>query len=125
MSAKGKEGKKMNGDRQKNAKNGRIVLAWIFGVMISLLGFIPPAYTDDDVPGYQQLKNEVVPVEQLFQKVQKEFEGIILELELEEEDLRWIYEVKLLTPQGNVLKIDYDAKSMAVLTVKGQRDHSQ
>ena len=56
--------------------------------------------------------------------MQKEFEGIILELELEEEDLRWIYEVKLLTPQGNVLKIDYDAKTMAVLKVKGQRDPS-
>lgn len=114
----------MKCDRQKNAKNERILLPWIFGVMISLFGFIPPAYSDDDIPGYQQLKAEVVPVEQLFKKVQKEFGGIILELELEEEDLRWIYEVKLLTPQGNVLKIDYDAKTMAVLTVKGQRDHS-
>ncbi|GJL60686.1 MAG: hypothetical protein NPIRA03_35430 [Nitrospirales bacterium] len=114
----------MKDGRQKNSKNERILLPWIFGVMIGLFVFIPPAYPDDDIPGYQQLKDEVVPVEQLFQKVQKEFEGIILELELEEEDLRWIYEVKLLTPQGNVLKIDYDAKSMAVLTVKGKRDPS-
>ncbi|HNP60446.1 MAG TPA: PepSY domain-containing protein [Nitrospirales bacterium] len=114
----------MNLDRQKISKNDRIALPWIVGVMIGLFGFLPPAYPDDDIPGYQQLKAEVVPVEQLFQKVQKEFEGIILELELEEENLRWIYEVKLLTPQGNVLKIDYDAKTMAVLMVKGQRDPS-
>ncbi|MGP0593412.1 PepSY domain-containing protein [Nitrospira sp. T9] len=114
----------MNVDRMKIPRNEKVFLPWIFGMMVGLFGFISPAYPDDDIPGYQQLKAEVVPVEQLFQKVQKEFEGIILELELEEEDLRWIYEVKLLTPQGNVLKIDYDAKSMAVLTVKGQRDHS-
>lgn len=114
----------MKVDRQKKSENERILLPWIFGVIIGLSGFIPPAYPDDDIPGYQQLETEVVPVEQLFQKVQREFEGIILELELEEEDLRWIYEVKILTPQGNVLKIDYDAKTMAVLTVKGQRDHS-
>lgn len=114
----------MKDNRQKKSENERILLPWIFGVIIGLAGFIPPAYPDDDIPGYQQLKTEVVPVEQLFQKVQREFEGIILELELEEEDLRWIYEVKLLTPQGNVLKIDYDAKTMAVLKVKGQRDHS-
>ncbi|WP_342348550.1 PepSY domain-containing protein [uncultured Nitrospira sp.] len=114
----------MKVDRQKISENERIVLPWIFGVIIGLFGFLPPAYPDDDIPGYQQLKAEVVPVEQLFQKVQKEFEGIILELELEEEALRWVYEVKLLTPQGNVLKIDYDAKTMTVLTVKGQRDHS-
>lgn len=109
---------------QKTSENERIVFPWIFGVIIGLFGFLSPAYPDDDVPEYQQLKAEVVPVEQLFEKVQKEFEGIILELELEEEDLRWIYEVKLLTPQGNVLKIDYDAKTMAVLKVKGQRDPS-
>ncbi len=114
----------MKVDRQKTFENERILLPWIFGGMFGLFGFLPPAYPDDDIPGYQQLKAELVPVEQLFQKVQKEFEGIILELELEEADLRWIYEVKLLTPQGNVLKIDYDAKTMAVLTVKGQRDPS-
>ena len=112
----------MNVDRLKIPRNEKVFLPWIFGVI--LFGFISPAYPDDDIPGYQQLKAEVVTVEQLFQKVQKEFEGIIIELELEEEDLRWIYEVKLLTPQGNVLKIDYDARSMAVLKVKGQRDHS-
>lgn len=115
----------MNVDRLKIPRNEKVLLPWSFGVIVSLFGFISPAYPDDDIPGYQQLKAEVVPVQQLFQKVQKEFEGIILELELEEEDLRWIYEVKVLTPQGNVLKIDYDAKTMAVLTVKGQRDHSQ
>lgn len=114
----------MKVDREKKIGNDRILLPWISWVIFGLFGFLPSAYPDDDVPGYQRLKAEVVPVEQLFQKVQEEFEGIILELELEEEDLRWIYEVKLLTPQGNVLKIDYDAKSMAVLTVKGQRDHS-
>ncbi|MEO8325679.1 MAG: PepSY domain-containing protein [Nitrospirota bacterium] len=114
----------MKDDRQKISEIDRLLVPWIFGVIIGLFGFLPPAYPDDDIPGYQQLKAEVVPVEQLLQKVKKEFEGIILELELEEEDLRWIYEVKLLTPQGNVLKIDYDAKTMAVLTVKGQRDPS-
>lgn len=114
----------MKGNGLGKIRNDLILLMGVLGVTIGLFGLIPPAYPDDDIIEYQRLKSEVVPVEQLFKNVQKDFEGIILELELEEEDLRWIYEVKLLTPQGNVLKIDYDAKTMAVLTVKGQRDHS-
>jgi hypothetical protein len=101
-----------------------ILLSWTLGLSSSLFGLVSPAYPDDDVGEYQHLKDKVVPVERLFKQVQTEFEGIILELELEEEESRWIYEVKLLTPQGNVLKIEYDAKTLALLTVKGRRDHS-
>ena len=109
---------------QRKFRIDLILLRLFLGLTVALFGFLSPAYPDEDIVEYQQLKAEVIPVEQLFQQVKREFEGIILELELEEEDLRWIYEVKLLTPQGNVLKINYDAKSIALLTVKGQRDHS-
>lgn len=114
----------MRYERQRTLRNDVTLLIGTLGVTVGLLGPLSPAYADDDIVGYQQLKAEVVPVERLFQQVQTEFEGMILELELEEEDLRWIYEVKLLTPQGNVLEIDYDAKTMALLNVKGRRDHS-
>ncbi len=114
----------MRHNLQKKSRSDLILLAWIFGLTIGLFGLLPPAYPDDEGVGYQRLKAEVVPVERVFQKVQTEFEGIILELELEDEESQWIYEVKLLTPQGNVLKIEYDAKTMALLNVKGRRDHS-
>lgn len=108
---------------QRKARNNLILLALTFGLIIGLLGLLAPAYADE-VPEYQQLETEVVPIERVFQQVQKEFDGIILELELEDEESQWIYEVKLLTPQGNVLKIEYDAKTMALIDVKGRRDHS-
>ena len=104
--------------------NELILLACIISLTIGLSGLLQPAYPDDDVADYQHLKAEVVPVERVLQQVQTEFEGIILELELEDEESQWIYEIKLLTPQGNVLKIEYDAKTMALLNVKGRRDHS-
>jgi len=109
---------------QTKSRKGLILLAGTLGLAIGLFEFLSSAYADE-VPGYQQLKSEVVPVERVFQQVQTEFEGIILELELEDEESHWIYEVKLLTPQGNVLKIEYDAKTMALLNVKGRRDHSR
>jgi uncharacterized membrane protein YkoI len=39
----------------------------------------------------------------------------VLELELERDDGRWIYEIKLLQPGGQVLKLEVDARTAAVL----------
>ena len=45
----------------------------------------------------------------------------VLELELEREDGRWIYEVKLLQADGQLLKLDLDARTAEVLSVKRRR----
>ncbi|MDR4496290.1 MAG: PepSY domain-containing protein [Nitrospirales bacterium] len=114
----------MRHERQKKLRMEVTRFIGILGFTVGLFGLLPPAYSDDDVVEYQRLKAEVVPVERVFQQVKSEFEGIILELELEDEESQWIYEVKLLTPQGNVLKIEYDAKTMDLLKIKGRQDHS-
>ena len=68
---------------------------------------------------------DVVPIEQLFVRIHEEFEGRIVKAELERKKSGgrriWIYEFKLLTPQGDVLKLKYDAKTMELLKVKGPR----
>lgn len=58
----------------------------------------------------------------LLERVGRDFEGDVLELELEQEDGRPVYEVKLLTPKGNVLKVYYDARTLDVLEVKGRHE---
>ena len=56
--------------------------------------------------------------------VEAQYHGDVLEVELDDERVNgvkiWIYEIKLLTPQGNVLKMDIDAKTMKILVVKGR-----
>jgi uncharacterized membrane protein YkoI len=67
---------------------------------------------------------EVIPIEQLFARIREEFEGWIVKAELERKNYGgakgWVYEIKLLTPQGNVLKLKYDARTMELLKVKGR-----
>ena len=56
--------------------------------------------------------------------VEAQYHGDVLEVELDDERVNgvqiWIYEIKLLTPQGNVLKMDIDAKTMEIMQVKGR-----
>lgn len=67
---------------------------------------------------------EIVPLQRILAKLREDFDGHVLKVDLEHEDdtaeREWVYEVKILTPEGNVLKLEYDAKSMELLELKGQ-----
>ncbi len=110
-------------DPQEKFPNFRGFLRWILIATVGILGLNLPALADDERVAYDQLTTEVTPIQGLIKQVKEEFEGIILEVELEQEGVQWVYEVKLLTPQGNVLEVEYDAKTMNRLAVKGRRDH--
>jgi len=58
---------------------------------------------------------EILPLPQLLERLQRSHPGQVLEIELEREDGRWIYEIKLLQAGGRLLKLEVDAKSGAVL----------
>lgn len=75
---------------------------------------------------------QVAPLRELLNLVHEAYPGDILQTELESEDVRrWggegegeilIYEIKLLTPQGNLVKLKYDAKTLKKLFVAGVDD---
>ncbi len=70
------------------------------------------------------LAGEVLPLPTLLQKVQRTHPGQVLELELERDDGRWLYEVKLLQANGRLLKLELDASTGQVLKVKREKDRS-
>jgi uncharacterized membrane protein YkoI len=50
--------------------------------------------------------------------VQAEYPGRVLGIKLEREDGRWIYEVKLLDPSGQLNKLELNAATGAVLRLR-------
>ncbi|HOL38630.1 MAG TPA: PepSY domain-containing protein [Rubrivivax sp.] len=60
---------------------------------------------------------EVMSFDVLRQRLLKSHPGEVLELELERdrEQGRWIYEIKLLQPDGRIVKLELDARSGDVL----------
>ncbi len=80
------------------------------------------ASTDDHEQARAALQSgEVLPLQQLLGRVAREHPGQVLELELERDRERWIYELKLLQPGGEVVKLKVDARSGAVLRQKAVR----
>ena len=63
---------------------------------------------------------QVLPLPTVLERLQREVPGQVLEVELEQERDRWIYEIKLLTPAGQLTKVKLDARTAEVLRVRSR-----
>lgn len=68
------------------------------------------------------LAGEVLPLPALLERLQRSHPGQVLELELERDDGRWVYEVRLLQPDGRLLRLDVDARTAEVLRARRKGD---
>ena len=81
-----------------------------------------PAWSrdDDHVRALQAVQaGQVLPLRSVLERLEREHPGQVLEVELERDDGRWIYEVKLLQPQGQLVKLKLDARTAALMPAKG------
>ena len=58
---------------------------------------------------------QVLPLKTVLDRLEREHPGQVLEVELERDDGRWIYEVKLLQAGGRLVKLELDAASGELL----------
>ena len=65
---------------------------------------------------------QVLPLPAVLDHLQREVPGQVLEVELEQERSGWIYEIKLLTPAGQLTKVKLDARTAQVLRIKSRDD---
>lgn len=63
---------------------------------------------------------EILSLRQVLERIERDHHGQVLEVELEQEDQRWIYEVKMLRRDGGINKLIIDARDGRVLEIKGR-----
>lgn len=63
---------------------------------------------------------EVLPLREVLARVEVDYPGQVMELELERDDGMWLYEIKILQAGGVLIKLEVDARDGRVLAVKGQ-----
>ena len=61
---------------------------------------------------------QVLPLRTVLERLEREHPGQVLEVELEQDDGVWIYEVKLLQAGGRLVKLKLDARTAALLGSK-------
>lgn len=68
---------------------------------------------------------EVLPLATVLERVGREVPGQVLEVELERERGRWVYEVRVLQAGGRLMRLAVDAKTATVLErrLRDRREH--
>lgn len=64
---------------------------------------------------------QVLPLQQILQKISKDYPAQVIEVELERKSNGWIYEIKQLSTDGSLSKLEVDARTGVVLKQKSKR----
>lgn len=83
---------------------------------------LPELELDDDVQDTALAATQaglIQPYSLLLQQVERDLNGRIIEVELDEDDGVWEYELKLLGAANNVIKVKYNATTLKILKIKG------
>ena len=75
---------------------------------------------DDDALEHEEARKAlemglVRPLEEIIAEARKHVQGDLIEVELEREDGRYIYELEFIQPSGQIIELQLDAKSMAII----------
>jgi hypothetical protein len=96
-------------------------------VLALALPLLTPAARADDRRDHERARAAVqaglvLPLPALLERVQRQAPGQVLEVELEQGGGRWIYELKLLQPGGQLVKLEVDAATGKLLAIKRRKD---
>lgn len=96
-----------------------LVLAWV-----SIAPLSAWADSKDQARAREaMLRGDISPLSEALGVIEKEYPGEILEVELEEADNFdppvFLYEIKVLMAEGEVIKVKLHAKSLEIVEVKG------
>lgn len=68
---------------------------------------------------------DVLPLRTILDRVEREYPGQVMEVELEHEKGEWVYEVKLLRKGGALMKLKIQAQDGTILGFKEKSDKSR
>lgn len=92
-------------------------------VLYSATG-IAQASSDHDLARQALQSGEILPLDKILASVAAKHPGQVLEVELDQERYDgkriWVYEVKSVTQDGKLLKLEVDAKTGEVLQVRSR-----
>lgn len=68
-------------------------------------------------------RGEILPLTDILKRANKEYPGQLIEAELEDDHGEMVYELVIISAEGRVYKLYYDARNGALLKVKGRGEH--
>ncbi|MDX1551133.1 MAG: PepSY domain-containing protein [Marinobacter sp.] len=97
-----------------------VLLALVFAAAAP----VPHAVADDDEDWHRLHKEvqagRIKPLSEILDTLSKDWIGDVIDVELDTEDGRRIYEIELLGPQGQVVEFEVDAATGEIMEMEGR-----
>ena len=97
-----------------------VTLLFLLLASLALSPALPAKDRDHDRARQALEAGEILPLRTIIDKLERDYPGQILEVELDHEDGQWIYEIKLLRDNGGLVKLKLDASDGTLLGIKGR-----
>lgn len=92
------------------------------GLVLCILFALPVMAEDGHDKARKALESgQVLPLQQILQKISKDYPAQVIEVELERKSNGLIYEIKQLSADGSLSKLEVDAKTGIVLKQKSKK----
>lgn len=92
-----------------------------------LAALVVPAVGDDrrdhELAREELAAGRILPLRTVLDRIRSDFPGEVLEVELDDEDGRWVYEIKILNANGGISKLLVDARDASLIHVRNRQGH--
>jgi uncharacterized membrane protein YkoI len=98
----------------------RLPLALILAASLCMA----PAHADSDheIARRAVERGELLPLSTILAALERDFPGRVLEVELDDDDGRYTYEIEVLLKDGRVIELTYDGKTGQLLETEIEDD---
>jgi uncharacterized membrane protein YkoI len=89
-------------------------------ILVFSVVLVMPVQSEEDHNQARQLKEmgKILPLQSILKTAQQSHPGRVLEVELENKNGRYVYEIELLNAQGEVWELYYDALTAELIKRK-------
>lgn len=92
--------------------------AWLVRLLVmaaSVIWMPAMASSDHDRARAAVQAGQILPLKTVLETLERVHPGQVLEIELDQEHGRWVYEVRLLQSDGKLVKLELDAATAEIL----------
>lgn len=65
---------------------------------------------------------EILPLADILQTVERSMAGRVIEVELDREGGRWLYDLEIVSPDGQLHELEIDAATGAIISTEREHD---